>query len=252
MTETIQVEQEQRAVATIVLNRPERGNAFNQQMLEELYGALKGLSLNKSVRAVVLRGAGKHFCTGADIGGARGDSAGGVSLSQMLEALDTCPKPTIAFVQGGCVGGGLAIAACCDVLIAQESAFFAVPELRVGIAPSRELSVYFMRAMGARAFRRYGLSGERIGAPEALRLGLAHDVVAPGDADARLAKLIDDFLHCAPQASAELKRRIAHIASGAPAPREDAEPRGLERSPEAREGVAAYREKRKPEWYQPG
>ena len=163
MTETIRVEQEQRAVATIVLDRPDRGNAFNQQMLDELYGALKGLSLNKSVRAIVLRGAGKHFCTGADIGG-RGESSGGVSLGQMLEALDTCPKPTIALVQGGCVGGGLAIAACCDVLMAQDGAFFSVPELRVGIAPSRELSVYFMRAIGARAFRRYGLSGERIGA----------------------------------------------------------------------------------------
>lgn len=248
MTDTIRVEQEQRAVATIVLDRPDRGNAFNQQMLDELYGALKGLSLNKSVRAIVMRGAGKHFCTGADIGG-RGDSSGGVSLGQMLEALDTCPNPTIAVVQGGCVGGGLAIAACCDVVLAQEGAFFSVPELRVGIAPSRELSVYFMRAIGARAFRRYGLSGERIGAAEALRIGLAHELVSAADTEARLARLIDDFLHCAPEATAELKRRIAHISSGAPAPGAGAEPRGLERSPEAREGVAAYREKRKPAWY---
>lgn len=251
MTETILVEQHQRAVATIVLNRPERGNAFNQQMLEELYGALKGLAINKSVRVVVLRGAGKHFCTGADIGG-RGDGAGGVTLGQMLETLDSFPKPTIALVQGAAVGGGLAIAACCDVLMAQERAFFSVPELRVGIAPSRELSIYFMRAMGARAFRRYGLSGERMSATDALRLGLVHEVLAHDEADARLASLIDEFLHCAPEASAELKRRIAHIASGAPGPREAAEPRGLERSPEAKEGVAAYREKRKPQWYQPG
>lgn len=247
MTETIRVEQHQRAVATIVLNRPERGNAFNQQMLDELYGALKGLALNDSVRVLLLRGEGKHFCTGADIGG-RGEG-GGATLGQMLEALDAFPKPTICIVQGGCIGGGLAMAACCDVLMAEEGAFFSVPELRVGIAPSRELSGYFMRAMGARAFRRYGLSGERITAPEALRLGLAHDACVAGETETRLAELLDAFLHGAPKATAELKRRIAHIASGAPAPKESDEKRGFDRSDEAKEGVSAFREKRKPSWY---
>jgi methylglutaconyl-CoA hydratase len=250
MTETIRVEQHQRAVATIVLNRPDRGNAFNQQMLDELYGTLKGLALNKSVRVLVVRGEGRHFCTGADIGG-RGEG-GGVTLGQMLEALDTFPKPLVGVVHGGCVGGGLAMAACCDVLLATEAAFFSVPELRVGLAPSRELSAYFMRSMGPRAFRRYGLSGERIQPVEALRLGLAHEVITAGEIEARLAKLTDDFLHGAPEATAELKRRIAHIVSGAPVPKESDEPRGLDRSPEAREGVAAYREKRKPNWYEPG
>jgi methylglutaconyl-CoA hydratase len=250
MTETIRVEQHQRAVATIVLNRPDRGNAFNQQMLDELFGALRGLALNDSVRVLVLRGAGKHFCTGADVSG-RGEGGAGITLGQMLEALDTFPKPTIGVVQGGCIGGGLAMAACCDVLMAEEGAFFSVPELRVGIAPSRELSVYFMRAMGARAFRRYGLSGERMGAAEALRIGLAHEAIPAGETDARLARLIDDVLHGAPKAAAELKGRIAHIASGAPAPKDAHEKRGLERSDEAKEGVAAFREKRKPSWYQP-
>jgi methylglutaconyl-CoA hydratase len=250
MTETIRVEQNQRAVATIVLNRPDRGNAFNQQMLDELYGALKGLSLNDSVRALVLRGEGKHFCTGADIGGGRGEG-GGITLGQMLEALDAFPKPTICVVQGGCIGGGLALAVCCDVLMADESAFFSVPELRVGIAPSRELSAYFMRSMGARAFRRYGLSGERFSASEAYHMGVAHEAFPAGEADARVARLIDAFLHGAPKATAELKRRIAHIASGAPAPNEE-EKRGLERSDEAKEGVAAFKEKRKPVWYQTG
>lgn len=251
MTETIKVEQPQPAVATIVLNRPERGNAFNQQMLDELYGTLKGLALNDSVRVLVLRGAGKHFCTGADIGG-RGEGGAGITLGQLLEALDEFPKPTIALAQGGCIGGGLAMAACCDVLMAEEGAFFSVPELRVGIAPSRELSAYFMRAMGVRAFRRYGLSGERISAADAHRIGLAHETLGPGEADARLASLIDCFLHSAPKATAELKRRIAHIASGAPASKDADEKRGLERTPEAQEGVAAFREKRKPAWYQPG
>ena len=251
MTETIKVVQSQQAVATIVLNRPDRGNAFNQQMLNELYGSLRGLALNNSVRALVLRGEGKHFCAGADIGGARGEGGDGITLGQMLEALDTFPKPTICVAQGGCIGGGLAMAVCCDVLLAEDSAFFAVPELRIGIAPSRELSAYFIRAMGDRAFRRYGLSGERFSASEALRTGVAHEAFPAGETDARLARLIDAFLHGAPKATAELKRRIAHIASGAPSPKEE-EKRGLDRSEEAKEGVAAFKEKRKPVWYQTG
>ncbi len=245
--ETLRLQRSARGVAALVLNRPERGNAFNQRMLDELHAVLTSLAQDRDVRVLVLRGEGKHFCTGADIGG-RGEGSGGVTLAQMLEALDTFPKPTIAVAQGGCVGGGLAIAACCDVVLAGENAFFSVPELRVGIAPSRELSVYFMRAMGARAFRRYGLSGERIGAADALRLGVAHEILPAGDGEARIGQIIDAFLHGAPMAGAELKARIADIVSGVPASDATGEPRGLERSLEAREGVAAYREKRKPAW----
>jgi methylglutaconyl-CoA hydratase len=245
--ETLRLQRADRGAATLVLNRPERGNAFNQRMLDELHAALTGLAQEPAVRVLVLRAEGKHFCTGADIAG-RGEGVGGVTLAQTLEALDAFPKPTIAVAQGGCVGGGLAIAACCDVVLAGENAFFSVPELRVGIAPSRELTVYFMRAMGARAFRRYGLSGERIGAADALRLGIAHEILPAGDCEARIEQIIDAFLHGAPMAGAELKARIADIVSGAPANDATGEPRGLERSPEAREGVAAYREKRKPAW----
>jgi len=245
--ETLRLQRSARGVAALVLNRPERGNAFNQRMLDELHAVLTSLAQDRDVRVLVLRGEGKHFCTGADIGG-RGEGSGGVTLAQMLEALDTFPKPTIAVAQGGCVGGGLAIAACCDVVLAGENAFFSVPELRVGIAPSRELSSYFMRAMGARAFRRYGLSGERIGAADALRLGVAHEILPASDCEARIGQIIDAFLHGAPMAGAELKARIAGIVSGDAASDATGEPRGLERSPEAREGVAAYREKRKPAW----
>lgn len=245
--ETLRLQRAARGGATLVLNRPERGNAFNQRMLDELHGVLTSLAQDPDVRILVLRGEGKHFCTGADIGG-RGEGGGGATLAQTLEALDAFPKPTIAVAQGGCVGGGLAIAACCDVVLAGENAFFSVPELRVGIAPSRDLSIYFMRAMGARAFRRYGLSGERIGPTEALRLGIAHEILPAGDCEVRVEQIIDAFLHGAPMAGAELKARIAAIVSGAPASETTGEPRGLERSPEAREGVAAYREKRKPAW----
>jgi methylglutaconyl-CoA hydratase len=248
MNTTISVETGSRSGATLWLKRADRGNAFNQAMLNEVHSALIALASNPSVRTLVLRGDGKHFCTGADIS-ARGDSDSGVSLNDVLNLLDDFPKPVIGVVHGGCVGGGLAIAACCDVILADSRAFFAVPELRVGLAPSVALTGYFLRIMGPRAFRRYGLSGERIGSADALRLGIAHEVVEAADIDARLKELVDDFLHSAPLALAELKGRIAQLSASAPALYAHDGARGLERSPEAREGVAAFKEKRKPVWY---
>ena len=180
---------------------------------------------------------------------ARGDSDAGVSLNDVLNLLDDFPKPVIGVIHGGCVGGGLAIAACCDVVLADTRAFFAVPELRVGLAPSISLTGYFIRVMGPRAFRRYGLSGERIGSADALRLGVAHELFESADIHVRLGQLVDDFLHCAPLALAEFKGRITQLSASAPALNAHDGPRGLERSPEAREGVAAFKEKRKPVWY---
>lgn len=248
MNTTISVETCPRGVTTLRLQRPDRGNAFNQTMLNEVYAALTDLAADPSVRSLVLRGDGKHFCTGADMS-SRGGSDTGVSLSDTLHLLDIFPKPVMGVIHGGCVGGGLAIAACCDVVIADAHAFFAVPEVRLGLAPSVALTGYFLRAMGPRAFRRYGLSGERIGSADALRLGIAHEVTESGAVDARLEQLIDDFLHCAPLALAEFKGRIALLTTSATPSNANDGPRGLERSPEAAEGVAAFKEKRKPVWY---
>jgi methylglutaconyl-CoA hydratase len=244
MQSTIRIEAPHAGAVRITLARPERGNSFNQTMLNELHEAFGALARDPGVRVLLIAGEGKHFCTGADMGGRGGE--GGVGLAEMLSRLDAFPKATIALVRGGCVGGGLAIAAACDVLLAAEDSFFSIPELRVGIAPSPQLSARFMRAMGARAFRRYGLSAERISAPVAYNLGLAHEVLPAGDMDARVARLVDDLLHCAPEATAELKLRIARIEAGEIL----SEPsRGLDRSEEAREGIAAFKEKRKPRWY---
>ena len=141
-----------------------------------------------ALRVVVLRGSGRHFCTGADLA-ARGDEAHGASspgrrptLPDVLAALDALPKPTVAVVHGGAVGGGAAFAACCDVVIAADSAFFAIPEVRVGMAPLG-VAPFLIRAMGHRSFRRYGLTGERIPAAVALRLGLAHEVCETAQLD---------------------------------------------------------------------
>jgi methylglutaconyl-CoA hydratase len=251
--QTMTVEISPRRMATMTLNRPERGNAFDQRMLDELAEQCATLGADDRIRVVVLRGAGRHFCTGADLA-ARGDKAEAApaakpaTLRDVLVALDTLPKPTIAVVHGGAVGGGAAFAVCCDVAIATEQAFFSIPEVRVGMPPMGVMP-FLVRAMGHRNFRRYGLSGERITPAEALRIGLVHCVCEAAALDDTLARIADELLHGAPGALAELKAAAARFAS----PNLDAilghhAPHNA-KSPEALEGIASFREKRKPSWY---
>jgi len=252
--QTISVEVSPRRVATVLLNRPDRGNAFDQTMLDELGRELALLGADDNVRIVVLRGSGRHFCTGADLASRAPDApaapaaAKPMSLRDVLAAIDTLPKPTVAVVHGAAVGGGAAFAACCDVVIAAEGAFFSIPEVRVGMAPMGVMP-FPIRAMGHRSFRRYGLSGERITAAEAVRLGLAHEVCEAASIEATLARITDELLHGAPAAIAELKRAAAQYASPTLSTILANQPKHDPKSAEALEGVAAFREKRKPSWY---
>lgn len=246
--ETMTCELSGRGVATVTLNRPERGNAVNATMLNELGAQLVALASDESARVIVLRGRGKHFCAGADVAGRGGADAPQFSLHQVLAALDAQPQPTLAVVQGAAAGGGAALAACCDVVVAAEQAFFSIPEVRLGMAPVR-LAPFLIRAMGHRSFRRYGLSGERISAHEALRIGLAHAVCGAADLEGTAAAIIDALLHGAPGAMRELKAAVAAMAtpaSPAPTTGPDHDPM---KSEEAVEGIASFREKRKPNWY---
>jgi methylglutaconyl-CoA hydratase len=170
-------------------------------------------------------------------------------LPDVLAALDGLPKPTVAVVQGGAVGGGAAFAACCDIVIAADNAFFSIPEVRVGMAPLG-VAPFLIRAMGHRSFRRYGLSGERIPPAVALRVGLAHEVCEPAQLNDTLARIADDLLHGAPGAIRELKHASDRYAvpSLAALLTDKLAPHGPQ-SPEAREGIASFREKRKPSWY---
>jgi methylglutaconyl-CoA hydratase len=248
----IDVEVSSRGIATITLNRPERSNAFDQAMLNALARQLAERGADAATRVVVLRGAGKHFCGGADLV-ARGmepePAAGQVSLVEVLATLDRLPKPTVAVVHGAAVGGGAGLAACCDIVLATDAAFFSIPEARVGMAPLG-VAPFLIRAMGHRAFRRYGLSGERFGAAEALRVGLAHDVVGAERLEQRLGEITDALLHAAPGAVREMKAAMDHDATPsieAILARRLAH--GPPRSEEAKEGIAAFKEKRKPSWY---
>jgi methylglutaconyl-CoA hydratase len=204
------------------------------------------------VRVVILRGEGKHFCAGADVGGAGGQGAAPVfSLAKMLEAVERLPKPTIALVQGAAAGGGMALATCCDVVLAGTDGFFTIPEVRLGMAPSPTLAALFVRAVGLRAFRRYGFSGERIVAQEALRLGLASEVCAADELMGRAQAIADSMLLGGPGAIATLKARVLEFNAPPTSSIFDPAIRDAKhaRTPEAEEGIAAFKEKRKPNWY---
>ena len=248
-----------RGVATITLNRPDRGNAYDDVMLRELSAELAALSADAAVRVVVLRGAGKHFCVGADIAWHRSNQhadgsarAPAPKLLDILLALDRLSKPTLCVLHGAAVGGGLAFAACCDIALADEAAFFSIPEVRIGLVPGPLVPI-FLRAMDYRAFRRYGLSGERFSAAEALRLGLIHQIADIGDIESTLARIIEELLLGAPGAIAALKATAARLAgpqiTEALLRELEAGSAGMLETPEAIEGVASFLEKRKPNWY---
>jgi methylglutaconyl-CoA hydratase len=256
--QTITVQVSARRSATVLRNRPERGNAFDQIMLDELGQAFATLADGAEARIVVLRGSGRHFCTGADLA-ARAASAPAhppatatvhSSLREVLAALDALPKPTLAVVHGAAVGGGAAFAACCDVVIAAGDAFFSIPEVRVGMPPLG-VAPFLVRAIGHRNFRRYGLSGEKIAAAEALRLGLAHEVCAADALEETLARIADALLLGAPGAIGTLKNAAAQYAWPTLSTILAVQPAHDPKTPEALEGIASFREKRKPSWYPP-
>jgi len=246
---------DRRGVATLTLNRPDKGNAYDQAMLDALEGEVARLAADPVVRVVVLRGSGKHFCVGAEIGVAAPTQEGPrVTVPALCVALDALPKPTVALVHGACIGGGVALLSCCDVVLAARDAFFALPEVRLGFAPG-PLIPLFLRAIDPRSLRRYLLSGERFSAEAAVRSGLVHELCEADGLDAALARLIDELLLAGPNALAQAKRLFLHFAPSPPSPQLLAElQREFEQgfnSPEATEGRSSFREKRKPRWAAP-
>lgn len=246
-------------VATVTLNRPELHNAFDDALIAGLTATFERLGADPAVRVVVLRGAGKSFCAGGDLGwmrrmagyGEAENIADATRLATMLRALDQLPRPTIAAVHGACFAGGMGLVACADIAIAADDAVFCLSEVRLGLVPAT-ISPYVVRAMGARAARRYFLTAERFRAAEALRLGFVHEVVPAVELDAAVARLVATLMESATGAQARSKELVAQVADqpisdaliGLTA-RVIAEARASE---EAREGLAAFFEKRKPRW----
>jgi methylglutaconyl-CoA hydratase len=237
-------------VATLWLTRPDKSNAYNATMLRDLADCLTRVADDPAVRVVVLRGEGRHFCAGAEIGADSG-SEDGPGVAEVCRRLDVLPKPTLALVHGACLGGGLALAACCDVVLAERGAFFAMPEVRLGFAPG-PLMPFVVNAVGLRHARRLLVSGERFDAEEALRIGLAHRLCETGQAEQAVAQCVAELLQAAPQATAEVKATLRRAAGQDITPELLAELQAdfnaRANSAEAQEGRAAFREKRPPRW----
>jgi methylglutaconyl-CoA hydratase len=242
------------------LNRPERRNAFDPALLAELSAALKAAAADASVRALVLGGRGAAFCAGGDLKSwmpraaelERADNrAETEALARLLHELYSFPKPVIARVHGDCYGGGVGLVAAADLAIATPTAAFALTEVRLGLIPAT-ISPYVIRAMGARQASRYMLTAERFSGTEALSLGLVHALAEPEALDEAVSHWLAQLHAGGPEALRLTKKLI----DAQPASRfgEDviadtaARLAEVRVSSEAREGLAAFLERRKPGW----
>lgn len=258
--ETLVVETDGRGVTTLTLNRPEIRNAFDDVLIHDLTVILERLAEDRSIRALVLTGAGKAFSAGAQIDWMRAAGEQGehenfqdaMALALMLKALDEMPAPTIARVNGPALGGGVGLTVCCDIAVAVETAVFGFSEVKLGIIPAA-ISPYAIRAIGARFARRYFLTGERFDAATAERIGMVHKVAADEAAlDAAVEAMLAEILAGGPAAVRSSKDLIAHVAGKEIDDlviRDTAQRIAKQRAKkEAREGLGAFLEKRKPDW----
>ena len=246
-------------VATIRMNRPDVHNAFDDALIAALTAELHRLDELPQARVVVLAATGKSFSAGADLNWMRRmakysreeNLRDAMALAGLMRTLDGMKKPTIARVQGAAVGGGVGLVACCDIAIACTDAAFSLSEVRLGLIPS-VISPYVIAAIGERQARRYFLTAERFDAMEAGRIGLVHEVVDSGALDEAVAKMAGQLLKGGPQAQAAAKELIADVSRR---PMDDALSAETARriaairvGNEGQEGLAAFFDKRKPDW----
>lgn len=247
-------------IARVTLDRPDRHNAFDESLIEALTTSFNSLGSNPAVRAIILSGNGKSFCAGADIGWMRRaggwteaeNQADAMRLSAMLLAIDTCPKPVIARVHGAVAGGGVGLVACADMVVALESARFRLSEVRLGLTPAT-ISPFVIARIGPGQARRWFLTAEGFDAAQALAMGLAHETAEDDSAaDAIIGTWLSHLAAAAPGAVAAAKQLVRDVA-GKPVTdtlrsATAAAIAARRASDEGREGLAAFFDKRKPEW----
>jgi methylglutaconyl-CoA hydratase len=246
-------------VAIVTLNRPEVRNAFDDVLISKLTRTFQALDKDETVRAVVLAGAGSAFCAGADLNWMKRMAGYGYeenlkdakALAEMLKTLDRMSKPTIARVHGPAYAGGVGLVAACDIAIGSHAAEFCLTEVKLGLSPAT-ISPYVVRAMGARLARRYFLTGEVIDAGEAYRLRLLSDVSPMEELDGAINALLGHLVVGGREAHAKIKDLVRAVSAG---PADDAMVADTAKriaeirvSPEGKEGIASFLEKRKPAW----
>ncbi len=260
--ELVLTEIDKRGVATVTLNRAEVHNALNDAVVDALRAAFDGLAARQDVRAVILAARGKSFSAGADLKWMRQvaefspaeNKADALRIAEVFDKLNTLPMPTIAKIQGSAFAGGVGLVVCCDIAVAAEHAQFAITEVRLGLLPAM-ISPYVVGAIGPSAARRYCQTAERFDAQEAKRIGLLHEVVAADALDAAVEDIVGSILKNAPASVAASKALIREtVGPVTEAMREDTASRiaAIRATDEAKEGRAAFFEKRKPAWVAAG
>jgi methylglutaconyl-CoA hydratase len=244
-------------VGRVTLDRPDVRNAFDDALIKALYDAFVSLGADKAVRVVVLAGSGPAFCAGADLNwmkrmaryGYAENLADAEALALMLATLDRLPKPTIARVHGPVFAGGTGLVAACDIAVGTPQAKFCLSEAKLGLSPAT-ISPYVIRAMGEREARRYFLTAEVFDAAEALRIGLLS--ILTEKLDQTIDGLVAHLLAGGPEAHARIKDLVRAVAGrpvddalAAETAKRIAE---IRVSPEGREGIASFLEKRKASW----
>jgi len=252
-------ELDRRGVATVTFNRPGVNNAYDAGLIQGLLDAMQELGKSPGLRAVVLRGAGKHFQAGADLkwirkvaaGSAEDNDAASRATALAVHRLNELRVPTVALVQGACFGGGTGVVAACDVVIAAEDASFSIAETRWGLTAAIILP-QLADAIGLRQVRRYALTGERFDAHVARRIGLVHMVVPRAELEAAGERVVAQLLQNAPEANAQTKAAALDFGWGkADGPAFNAlvaQHAAKRRSAEADEGLASFAEKRAARW----
>ena len=257
----LRIDRDARGIVTLTLDRPEAKNALSAALVARLTETLATLADDATVRAVVLTGSGEIFCAGADIGEMRAAGAAPPEQNEadsrrfagMLECIERHPQPTVALVNGAAYGGAVGLIAACDIALAAGHARLALSEVRLGLVPAM-ISPYVIRAIGTREARRWFLTGEAMDAATAQRIGLVHEVAEAGALAAAADGILRALLASAPGAQAEIKRLVRHATgrseAGDAAMLADTA-RWIARvraGAEAREGLTAFLERRKPGW----
>jgi len=256
---TIAIER-QGPVGLVTLNKPERHNAFDDIVIGELTEALRSMEAEDGVRVVVLSAAGRSFSAGADLDWMKRASGyskdenlrDAMALGTLMRTLDHLRKPTVARVHGNAFGGGVGLVACCDVAVATQNAEFALTEVKLGLIPA-VISPYVVAAIGAKNARRYFLTAERFPAADAYRMGLIHELAGDdNDLDEKVGTIVDALLVAGPVAQREAKDLIRSVANR-PMHSEILQDTAdriarIRTSPEGKEGIGAFLEKRKASW----
>jgi len=254
------LDKDPRGIATLTLNRPALHNAFDDALIAAMTAQLKALDADASVRCVILRANGKSFSAGADLNwmkrmagySEQQNLEDARALAQLMHTLNSLSKPTIARVHGPAYGGGVGLVACVDIAVGYSEAKFSLSEARLGLIPS-VISPYVIAKIGPAYARRYFMTAEVFDAAEAYRIGLLQELVSSEEElDEQMALLVQHLLACSPNAQRENRALIDAVGSQpiTAAVMEDTAQRiaRLRSSEQGKEGIAAFLEKRKPQW----